>query len=660
VSSRSQLKRRLEAEFTPRCLLWIREARKLKHIKVRWSIRMAASSAVLTFLLLIFPLCFCSVSLYMEHLTAELMMDPVKILAALLRFRPATAVILIAAAAFISAKAVYWYSSLAPDETDEYGNPIDPSSLHGASKMMTRAEKKRWLDISAPDDPKGTILGIDKKTGEILGIPDTDRTYLDQLDNRNLLVMGAPGRGKSNFLRHRVYQSIKNGYSLLFLDPKGEETIDAAPKCMLYRYRHFWSMRFRREDAHLSSGMDLLKIIRQSEHPELIAGWIAELILSNRISNAKDPYWPDSMHGLLTTALLFVSKGKTFVPAGASLSSENHTCSSKDRTWKEVVKILNLPGDDIDALFSFAIESSEDDEALLSGNYWKWKEDPNYKRIASSLTKSLGVMKDPVIADIFSRDEVDLDKAVLEPAFLSIMYETPNTFFKPAMTLFIELYMDSVRVNATRNNGKKIDLRNVVILEELSCAGRIKGLEDYLSIVRSYGTQMILCSQSYPQLVEIYGENLADSFFQNLSVVYTGGHEYMTRMKLEEISGTGSVKEQSGSMTIGPNGTMRGEQDHSKPNPAVSADRLKNLDKGEIFFKLSNCNAAIEKAYNADDHPMSDIHFIDSATGRRRDICLDEIVPGWSPEKMGLTPVWDDRDKAITRKEESELDYLAF
>ena len=594
MSSRSQLKRRLEAEFTPRCLLWIREARKLKHIKVRWSIRMAASSAVLTFLLLIFPLCFCSVSLYMEHLTAELMMDPVKILAALLRFRPATAVILIAAAAFISAKAVYWYSSLAPDETDEYGNPIDPSSLHGASKMMTRAEKKRWLDISAPDDPKG------------------------------------------------------------------EETIDAAPKCMLYRYRHFWSMRFRREDAHLSSGMDLLKIIRQSEHPELIAGWIAELILSNRISNAKDPYWPDSMHGLLTTALLFVSKGKTFVPAGASLSSENHTCSSKDRTWKEVVKILNLPGDDIDALFSFAIESSEDDEALLSGNYWKWKEDPNYKRIASSLTKSLGVMKDPVIADIFSRDEVDLDKAVLEPAFLSIMYETPNTFFKPAMTLFIELYMDSVRVNATRNNGKKIDLRNVVILEELSCAGRIKGLEDYLSIVRSYGTQMILCSQSYPQLVEIYGENLADSFFQNLSVVYTGGHEYMTRMKLEEISGTGSVKEQSGSMTIGPNGTMRGEQDHSKPNPAVSADRLKNLDKGEIFFKLSNCNAAIEKAYNADDHPMSDIHFIDSATGRRRDIRLDEIVPGWSPEKMGLTPVWDDRDKAITRKEESELDYLAF
>lgn len=107
---------------------------------------------------------------------------------------------------------------------DKRGFDILPDGTHGSSRFMNLREMERILEVGKLDTLTGTVYG--KYKDDPL---DADQ-YADYIAASaksglagNLLVVGAPGTGKSRgFVRPYVFQCVKRRESIVLTDPKAE------------------------------------------------------------------------------------------------------------------------------------------------------------------------------------------------------------------------------------------------------------------------------------------------------------------------------------------------------------------------------------------------------------------------------------------------------
>ncbi|MEG1640644.1 MAG: type IV secretory system conjugative DNA transfer family protein [Ruthenibacterium sp.] len=102
--------------------------------------------------------------------------------------------------------------------TDERDFEVSTNGTYGTADVMSREEAEETFEVCNVRDAEGIILGQFTSDGkEVIAIPaDTQR-------NRNIMVLGSPGTGKSyGYVRTAVFQCMKRGESICITDPKGE------------------------------------------------------------------------------------------------------------------------------------------------------------------------------------------------------------------------------------------------------------------------------------------------------------------------------------------------------------------------------------------------------------------------------------------------------
>ena len=543
-------------------------------------------------------------------------------------------------------------SSAPLKEFDAFGNEIDQSNLYGSGRMMTEVEKMKFLEIFPESSPKGTILGTDPRTGMGLGAPDDDRPFDRSLDHRHFLLFGASGRGKTKFLKDRHRQILMQGFSDVYLDPKGELTEDVIRPCAdAMGYMNKWLFRFRKDDIHLSNKVDLIKPIRTAMYPEIDAAWITSKVLGFKADAGDKDYWENSAKALLNLSLIAAARCEGYISIDTFLSTgDSQGAISEKGTWKTAVRVFRRSPEEVDAYFRYLRSFSPENDELLMALYNDWKSDErNWRGHVSSLRKKLWILAQDGVADVFSEDDVDFSKLASEPSTLGLIYDIPPGDFAPAFNLIIQLASNAILKNRTRH-------KTCLVLEELKIAGVIDFLEDYLAFFRSFGAQIIGCSQSYPQLKELYGEDAANGFFQNAHIIFAGGQESKTLEKMEELSGTRGIKTLFASQSVGGGNVRFSEGEEIVKSSVVDRNQLLFLPKGKLYVKLSNCGATILDSYNSAKHPLANVRYVDSITGRQHKLSLAELTPGFDPEEKGLklvgyTPsVTKHREEEITEK----------
>lgn len=540
-------------------------------------------------------------------------------------------------------------------ERDAFGNEIDQSNVYGTGRRMTYEQKVRFLDMFDERHPKGTILGWDPETETALGIPDNNRPFHRSLDHRHMLVTGASGRGKSKFLKDRHRQVLMQGFSDVYLDPKGELTEDVVFPCAdAMGYMNRWLFRFRKQDIHLSNKMDLLKQIRTAIYPEVEANWLAGMILGFREKADDKEYWADSAKSLLALSLLAAARCEGYVSIETYMDIGDSFGEIEEKgTWKTASKVFSYTAAEVLAYFRYLMSISPENEDLLRSNFNTWIGDKrNYEGHVSSVQKKIRILAQSGVAEVFSEDEVDFDRLVSEPSTLGLIYDIPPQDFAPAMNLVLQLVTAAILRKKTKHNIS-------IILEELKITGVIDNLDEYFSFLRSYDTQIIGCIQSYPQLRKLYGKDEADSFFQNTHVIFMGGQEPETLKKLEELTGTRGIVKNFSSSMVGGGAVRVGESENIIESAVVDRTELLYLEKGELFVKLSNCGPVILESYDSSKHPLALVKYVDAATGRYHRLNIDEMGPDFDPEEMGLklvgVPATTHSD---TGRDMNENDYL--
>lgn len=170
---------------------------------------------------------------------------------------------------------------------DERHVQYDTRGMYGTARPMLPKEAKKIFEVGSIEKVQGPILGQFGKGGkEVICLsPKTDR-------NRNILVLGSPGTGKSFcYVRGAVFQAVRRGESVLVTDPKGEIYCDMAGflRSQGYEVRVFDLVKMEASDA-----WDCMQEIFDPETGDLNQLRLNEFsatIFANTSQGKDDPFW---------------------------------------------------------------------------------------------------------------------------------------------------------------------------------------------------------------------------------------------------------------------------------------------------------------------------------------------------------------------------------
>lgn len=501
---------------------------------------------------------------------------------------------------------------------DPRGFKIVENGTEGSSQLMPEEEKRKVFALLDQDAPDGIILGIDRKTNELITIPWEHPNPDYAPVNFNIALFGPPGTRKtSGIILPNVFNFIMRMISMVITDPKGEiyrETISAA-RYMDYNIKIFNIIpgQFKNSD-----GWDMMKHIRDSASPNDAADLAANIFMQNTGGLSGDQFWFDGNINCLKLCMLFVAKGKNFI-SGVPANSKG-----EKRTLEAVYELITAK--DMVARIETAIASSEEDEELLSKPFNIWRSHPQYETIRSGLGIRLGILQNPDLARVLSEDEISFEELNDRPTIIYVMCSDKDKTYKSILTLFTSFLFKTMTDIADSHISQRLDRRLMLIFEEMGNIGRIPDLSENVSTIRSRGIGMLFCYQTLGQLIDTYGVRRPDGGMHEWETILAG---CATQLCLSANDPTGQkyFSEMTGHMTVemevtaqqvntfAPEmlrfNTSERLQKMPRGRPVLMTDDIKKIKPTEILICMANNDATKEKKYYYKDHPMYNVQMVD-------------------------------------------------
>lgn len=569
-----------------------------------------------------------------NFIRVESTMNPFVIFANALFAHPFILVILLVFSKVITELIMDRLYTLEKEKVDERGIKIDPTNQDGASRFMSKSEKRKIFKYLDYNHPAGNILGVDKDTKELITVPFEGSNF----SNRNIGLFGPPGMRKtSGVLIPNIFTNIQAGNSIVCSDPKGElykETY-AAAKFNGYNVRVFniLGTQFAQSD-----GWDCLKMIRESSNPQSTAQVFANILLSNTSGESGDKFWWSANINCLMLALLYVAKAEAFVPTVYTDTTDEREeerqepsgpAFEKERTLQEVYRLIT--SDDMEKKIASAIGMQNTvDKELLSAPYNIWAKHSQKDSIRAGLGIQLNILQSVEVQKLLSTDDIDFHELAKEKTIIYIVCADNDDTYKALLTLFVTFMFRETTAIADSLPGSTLPRPLFVILEECGNIGKIPNLARYVSTVRSRNIGMLFCFQTIGQMKDIYGAVVGgkyewETILAGCSVqLCLGANDDTTADYFSKRSGTMStiqVREGEHRNKLFPEKIQKYTvlekriDTSTKGRATLLPDEIRHIKKNEILISPSMDNVTLEHKYFWKNHPFYNIVLIDKETG---------------------------------------------
>lgn len=311
------------------------------------------------------------------------------------------------------------------------------------------------------------------------------------LTNTGVLVIGATGSGKTNFLLPILQQIVAGSHRNLILDVKGDFT-----ETLRYPDDRFilvapWDRRGWRWDI----AKDVTSLSQ------------ARLFAESCIPPSDEPIW---------------STGARQVFAGLM----NYLCLTRPGQW-DLLDFIELTRRPDDQLAQIVLEGNPDAARVLANL-------ENHNRTGQSILINLSAFIGPLSdlawswkecpdAPTFSIDGWLRDGTAL-PRGILLQYrrrfgELSEALTNALVTLLTDRMVDAAFPEA---DARPDDWRLYLVLDEIAQSRKIEALQSLSSAGRSKGLHLVVGVQSVTQLKKIYGPEFADLLYTNLLARYVG------------------------------------------------------------------------------------------------------------------------------------------
>lgn len=556
----------------------------------------------------------------------------------------------------------------ATKEVDDRGVATSMAGTYGTARWMNETEAKKVYEVGPVENVTGTILGQFTQGGEeVIALP------FEPTGNRNLILIGPPGSGKSfGYVRTAVFQSIVRGESVVVTDPKGEIHNDMRK---LLESRGYKVKVFNLINLDLSNAWDCVQeiydpITGNIDDQRVITFCKTVIANTGGGANSKgDPFWESSEENLFRVAVSYCAyiREKSLIEiyerrAKELLTQLPYITQEDEQSLIEIVKNPESAMVDRRRVVEYLAHSFYGDEegdrklseweedaptcnisdiydALLHNDLDKWEANFKYVPLshpaasAWAVFKGMGERVQPNIVGglntrlqlfmtykvrrVISNDDIRLANLGAEKTALFLIISDDNASMQLLSSLLLSFLFKDLKEAFDAVGGEGRIPVNVVA-DELANTGVWPNFEKTIATARSRKIAVSLILQSLPQLTQLYGEENAETIIGCCNTMLVlGCNDKYTAEYISDKSGIVTIRAKSVSDTrassAGNRGVMQGyslSEGDGKRN-LVNPDEVQHLDKEQILIMTNGQNMLEAKRFGFIHHPLfNDPHFV--------------------------------------------------
>lgn len=304
------------------------------------------------------------------------------------------------------------------------------------------------------------------------------------------------------------------------------------------------------------------------------------------VTKKDDPYWEETAREVLKACIWGLLED--------SLESNTTRTRVSEETFSfsTILTITDSMGDDGDGFddHGFFTSRPPTSRALSYAKLSLLHNAPNTRKcVLSTFNTCLRLYKESTVRIITSCNSFELSELADEtkPIAVFIDYRDENKDHYKIISSFVQSAYTYLIEYANAKPHGKLDAPFYFILDEFGNFPEIKDFETVISACAGRNIFFILILQSYAQLNNVYGENVAAIIRDNLNMhVFMGSNNPET---LEAFS-----KECGETTKIAPFSALNGNGEkidtyHIETIPLVPKSALSNLGEGECIITEANC-----------------------------------------------------------------------
>lgn len=475
---------------------------------------------------------------------------------------------------------------------DSRGVNYSEAGTYGTAEWMSRKEAEEEYEIGHIDNVRGVILGqYTDKGRECICLPE------DTKGNRNILILGSPGTGKSFcYVRNAVFQAIVRGESVVITDPKGELYESTSEKLRECGYDVFV---FNLVNPIRSDAWDCLSEIYDPETGDISEIRVTEFvdaIMKNTTDGPEDSFWGGGESNLMKAVVMFCAWRKEvdlknlYEQEGKSLYAKVKHLLREDE-GKKILDILSSKGQNVHmndrkAAIRLLIKLAEGEEAVESymeridreaspcdmssiyhmlvtsdikafeekfkavpvshpaGIAWSiFKNSPDGTRpnMVQGLSQRLQLFQMRDIRRITTNKDINFENLGTKKTALFCIISDKSTAMRALTSLFFTFLFKDVSDAADRY-GPKNRLPVNVICDEFANLGTIPSFDVTISTVRSRKINISIILQSVMQLAKNYEEAGETIISCCDTILFLGCNDTETAEFISNLSGIASIR----------------------------------------------------------------------------------------------------------------------
>ena len=406
--------------------------------------------------------------------------------------------------------------------------------------------------------------------------------------NKNVLVMGGSGSGKTRFFVKPNIMQMHSSYCIT--DPKG--TILTEVGSMLarggYRIKSFNTINFKKSlhynpFAYIHSEKDILKL--------------ANTIIENTKGDggkSGDDFWVKAEQ-LLYQALI------AYIWYEAPEEEMNFTL------LLDMINAFEVREDDetfknaVDKIFDELEERDPEHYAVRQYQKFKLAAGKTAKSILISCGARLAPFDIKELRDIMEYDEMELDTlGDLKTALFIIISDTDSTFNFIVAMLYTQLF--NLLCEKADESGGRLKVHVRCLLDEFANIGKIPNFEKLIATIRSREISASIILQTQSQLKAIYKDH-AETIIGNCdSVLFLGGREKSTLKEISENLGKETIDMYNTSETRS-NQSSYGKNFQKLGKALMSEDELAIMRGKKCILQLKGCRPFLSNKFDITKHP---------------------------------------------------------
>ena len=457
---------------------------------------------------------------------------------------------------------------------------------HGSAKLLTLEEVKTFEDSI---EENNIIFTKNAKMGLY-----NDRLPYSKKLNKNVLVLGGPGSGKTyTFVKPNAMQL--NG-SKIFTDTKGllVRELGNLYEKNGYRIKIIDLITFEN-----SNHFNIFKYIKKETDIDKVASSIVEA--TKKSDNKGEDFWIRAEYMLMTALIGFLhidGKLNNYEPHLGQVTKliklierkEEHTPSVLERLMQDLNE--KLPN-------NFAYRQFENFNLNFKSE--------TRNSVKAIITARFSVFEHEEINDILKYDDLEIETWNTQKTAVFINVPEVNDAYQFISALLFQTIFETTIKTADSILKGEVENKNLLHLEiygdEFAQMGKIYKLSNYISVFRSREISIKIILQGLPQLEALYGKEEAKSIQNNCdTILYLGTNDKDTMEYLSFRGGNQTIDDKNYSENR--NTTSGGSNlQHSKlKRELFTAHEIGTVSIEEALLFIGKQNAFKDLKASVDDH----------------------------------------------------------